>query len=311
MERLAAPAGLSMRPAEAPSDPSLLRSRLALLAAGLLWSLGGVFIKSLPVSALGITLYRSFFAALCLLPLLRGRRLPKLRDTAVAVLLYTLLLALYVSATQGTSAANAIFLQYTAPVYALLLGPRFFGDPLRREDLWTVAAAMVGMALLFFGNFRGGEELALVMGAGSGLMFGLFMLWLRRMRREDPFAVTAMNNLGVALVAAVLVGVTRPSELALVPKALSGGPELKTALLLLLMGGLQIAAPYVLFSYGLRHVTAVEAGLLALVEPVLNPVWVMIGVREVPTWPTLAGGALILTALAVRYTLFRPKEAPG
>lgn len=300
------------------TEQSLLRSRLALLAAGVLWSLGGVFIKSLPVGALGITLYRSLFAALCLLPLLRGRRLPKLRDTAVAVLLYTLLLSLYVRSTQGTSAANAIFLQYTAPVYALVLGARYFGDQIRREDVWAVTAAMLGMALLLFGNLLmprsavpgqtpAGEALALLMGAGSGLMFGLFMLWLRRMRGEDPFAVTATNNFGVALVALVLAAIWQPADLLLIPKAASGGPELRTAVTLVLMGGLQIAAPYVLFSYGLRRVAAVEAGLLALVEPVLNPVWVMIGVREVPSWPTLAGGGLILAALAARYTLFRPK----
>jgi DME family drug/metabolite transporter len=290
-------------------DLPLARFRLALLCAGLLWSLGGVFIKSLPVSALGITLYRSLFAAFCLLPLLRGRRLPKFKDTAVAVVLYTLLLALYISATQGTTAANAIFLQYTAPVYALLLGPRFFGDPLRREDAWAVTVAMAGMALLFFGNFHGGQRLPLLMGAGSGLMFGLFMLWLRRLRHEDPVAVTATNNCGVALVAVILVAVTRPSELTLIPRAFHGGADLHAAILLLLMGGIQIAAPYVLFSYGLRRVPAVEAGLLALVEPVLNPVWVMIGIREAPTWPTLAGGALIIAALAARYTLFRPRVA--
>lgn len=292
-----------------PEDPQeLLRCRLALLAAGVLWSLGGVFIKSLPVGALGITLYRSLFAALCLLPLLRGRKLPRLRDTAVAVLLYTLLLGLYVSSTQGTSAANAIFLQYTAPVYALLLGPRFFGDRLRREDAWAISVAMVGMGVLFVGNFRGGEQLPLLMGAGSGLMFGLFMLWLRRMRGEDPFCVTATNNFGVALVALLLAALFAPADLALVPKALAGAPEWRTLALLALMGGVQIAAPYVLFSYGLRRVTAAEAGLLALVEPLLNPVWVALGVREVPSWPTLVGGGLIVLALGARYTIFRERR---
>jgi drug/metabolite transporter (DMT)-like permease len=287
-------------------EPTPLRYRLVLVAAGVLWSLGGVFIKTLPVSALGITLYRSLFAALCLLPLLRGRRLPKLRDAAVAVLLYTLMLALYVAATQGTSAANAIFLQYTAPVYVLLLGPRLFGDTLRKEDVGPIGVAMLGMAILFFGNFKGGEELALVMGAGSGVMFGLFMLWLRRMREEDPFAVTALNNAGVALVAGLLLAVVSPGELLLLPKALQGGGEGRTVILLALMGTVQIAIPYVLLSYGLQRVSAAEAGLLALVEPLLNPVWVAIGVREVPSWPTLAGGALIVLAVVVRYSVLRP-----
>lgn len=303
--RLAAPA-----PAGAPEEgeEGLLRFRLALAAAGVLWSLGGVFIKSLPVSALGITFYRSLFAGLCLLPLLRGRARPPLRDTAVAVLLYLALLAMYVAATQGTSAANAIFLQYTAPAYALLLGPRFFREPRTREDVWAVGLAMIGMAVLIGGNFQGGERWPLVLGAGSGLMFGLFMLWLRRLRDYDPFAVTCTNNLGVALLAGVALAAVEPGELALLPRAAGGGEGLRTALLLALMGSLQIAAPYVLFSYGLRRVPAAEGSLLALVEPLLNPVWVVLVVGERPTAPTLVGGLLIVAALAARYTVLRPRR---
>jgi len=283
------------------------------MTAGLLWSLGGVFIKSLPVSALGITFYRSLFAGLCLLPLLRGRALPPLRDIAVAVVLYLALLATYVAATQGTSAANAIFLQYTAPAYALLLGPRFFKEPRTREDTWAVGLAMLGMALLIGGNFRGGERLPLLLGAASGLMFGLFMLWLRRLRGYDPFAVTCTNNLGVALLSGLALAALEPAELARLPAAFRGGDALGVAALLALMGCLQIAAPYVLFSYGLRRVPAAEGSLLALVEPLLNPVWVLLIVGEAPTAPTLAGGLLIVAALALRYALApRPPAArPG
>jgi drug/metabolite transporter, DME family len=294
-------------PGYASPVQGLLRYRLALVAAAVLWSLGGVMIKSLPVSAVGITFYRSLFAALCLLPLLFGRKLPSLRDSLIAVLLYAGLLALYVAATQGTTAANAIFLQYTAPACALLLGPVLFRDPFTRQDVWAVVAAMVGMAILFLGSFQGGERLPLLMGLGSGFMFGIFLLWLRHMRSSDPFAVTAVNNGGVAAIAAVTLLFVNPQELLLVPKAFAGGPSMQTALLLVLMGCIQIAAPYVLFSYGLQRVPAVEASLLALVEPLLNPVWVMIGVGERPTHSTIIGGAIIVAALAARYTLFRPK----
>lgn len=292
-------------------EEPLLKYRLALLAAGGLWSLGGLFIKALSAhpawqsSAFGITFYRSLFAALCLVPLLRGRRFPCLRDVAVAVVLYALLLALYVSATQGTTAANAIFLQYTAPLYALVLGPWLFGEPFRKSDVQALAVAMVGIGVLFFGNFNnagGAERLPLLMGAGSGLMFGLFMLWLRRMRDADPVAVTALNNGGVALLAAGVLLFQRPTELMLIPRALLGESSLwMPALALVLMGCVQIAAPYVLFSYGLKRVSSVEAGLLALVEPLLNPLWVALVIKETPTPATLAGGGLIVLALAARY----------
>jgi drug/metabolite transporter (DMT)-like permease len=295
-----------------PNDEPLLRHRVALVAAGVLWSLGGVFIKLLTAhagwhsSAMGITFYRSLFAALCLLPLVRGRTLPRLRDSLWAIGFYILLLGLYVAATQGTSAANAIFLQYTAPIYALVLGPLFFGEPFRRSDVSALGLAMVGIAVLFFGNFRGGEQLPLLMGAGSGLMFGCFLLWMRRMRYADPVAVTAVNNAGVAVLAAAALLVVRPAELELIPRALSGQPALlPVALLLAAMGCVQIALPYVLFSYGLKRVSTVEGSLLALVEPLLNPVWVLLIVGERPTLATVAGGALIILALAGRYIPFR------
>jgi DME family drug/metabolite transporter len=307
-------------PEPSPPDeaPIPARYRIALLAAGALWSLGGLFIKALSAhpawhsSALGITFHRSLFAGLCLLPLLRGRRVPKAREIGVTILLYTGLLILYVASTQGTSAANAIFLQYTAPLYAAVLGPWFFHERFRRGDGVALAGSMAGIAVLFFGGFRGREQWPLVMGAGSGVMFGLLLLWLRRLRHADPVAVTCLNNLGVAALVAGALAVVRPQELALVPSALTVRPELLgVALPLALMGAVQIAAPYVLFSHGLRRVSSVEAGLLALVEPVLNPVWVALFYGERPTGATLVGGALIVASLAARYTLFpEPRVGP-
>lgn len=299
---------------------NLLRYRLALVAAGVLWSLGGLFIKTLTVnpawqsSALGITYHRSLFAALCLIPLALARRprdsaqsfWPKPLDAAVAILFYVLLLGLYVAATQGTSAANAIFLQYTAPLYAAALSPWLLGERFLRADGIAIAAAMGGIAILFFGSFRGGEEGPLLMGLGSGLMFGLFLLWLRRIRHADPVAITTTNNVGVALLAGLALAVVRPAEVVLAPRALFGEPALLPVVITLAMMGIaQIALPYVLFSYGLQRVSSVEASLLALVEPVLNPVWVALFYGERPAPTTILGGAVIVLALALRYTLFR------
>ena len=289
------------------------RYRLALLAAGLLWSLGGLLIKSLPVSALGITCYRSLFAALCLVPLLRagGRRFPSVRDSALAILCYALLLFLYIASAQGTSAANAIFLQYTAPIYALMLGPLVLGEKADPRDRRTLSIAMAGMALLFLGNFRDGERLPLLLGLGSGLMFGLFILWLRRLRYADPVAVTLTNNVGVAIIAALVLAVVLPADLRLIPRALTGEQAALVPLgLLVLMGVVQFAIPYVLFSYGLRGVGAAEASLILLVEPLLNPFWVALGVREFPTAATLAGGLIIVAALVYRYAPSRTKTPP-
>jgi drug/metabolite transporter (DMT)-like permease len=283
------------------------------VAAAVLWSTGGLFIKVLgrlpeaAPSALSITCYRSLFAATCLLPFARRANWPRLRDIAPSVLVYTLLLSLYVAATQGTSAANAIFLQYTAPLYALALGSWLFREPFHPMDLLPLAGAMAGIAVLFFGGFQGAERAPLLMGLGSGAMFGLFLLWLRRMRGAGPVAVTLLNNAGVALLAGLALAFTNPAELLLFPRALEGErAAVLTVAGLAAMGAVQIAAPYVLFSIGLRRVPALEGSLLALLEPVLNPLWVMLATGEVPARATLAGGAMIVLSLLCRYTVARP-----
>jgi drug/metabolite transporter, DME family len=290
---------------------SIARYRLALLAAGLLWSLGGLIIKSLPVSAMGITFYRSLFAALCLIPLLRGKTLPKLTDSLIGIGMYATLLFSYVASTQGTTAANAIFLQYTAPIYAMVFGPWLFREPANRRDLVTLVIAMFGMALLFFGSFQGGERVPLLLGALSGLMFGFFILWQRRLRYAHPIAVTTTNNLGVAVIAGLVLAYNQPADLGLPVRAVSDAVAFRHLGTLVVMGALQFALPYVLFSYGLRGVGGVEASLLLLVEPLLNPFWVALGVREVPSTSTMAGGAIILGALVLRYVPFRQSKPPS
>jgi drug/metabolite transporter, DME family len=192
----------------------------------------------------------------------------------------------------------------------MILGPRYFKERFDRADGWALAVAMPGVAVLFFGNFQGGERGPLLMGAASGVMFGLFLLWLRRMREYDPVAVTAWNNLGVAALSGLMLATVSPDELAIIPRALTGDGSRLAVGLLALMGCFQIAAPYVLFSIGLRRIASVEGSLLALVEPLLNPVWVALVVGETPTAATLIGGLLIVLALAGRYTLFRSGAGP-
>lgn len=308
-----------LAPDAARKQPSLALCRAALVAAGAFWSLGGVFIKAfsggvpgLPhVSATEIVFYRSLFAALALAPFLGRFRMRAAgpvggwRAVAVAVALYSALLGLYVASTQGTSAANAIFLQYTAPLYVIALSPILLGERWQLPDLATIAIATAGIGILAGGGITGAGRNAVYLGAASGLFFGLFLLWMRRLRHADPLAITGWNNLGVTLVFAVGLLFFHPTGGQLLHRIAAGDRAAATTLALLAaMGVLQIAVPYVLFSFGLRRVRSVEASLLTLVEPVLNPVWVALVIGEIPSPTTLAGGSLILLALALRYSVF-------
>src|SRR5882672_8176940 len=137
-------------PEPRPNSRSVYASPLLfVLAAALLWSTGGLFIKWTSLSGLELSFGRSLFAALTVILFTRHEGFGLNRVTAVASLLYAALLVLFVLATKATTAANAIFLQYTAPVYLLVLEPLFYKEKFRRRDLVTVTLCIVGMSLFF------------------------------------------------------------------------------------------------------------------------------------------------------------------
>ena len=266
------------------------------MAAAVLWSLGGVFIKEIDAGAASITFFRCLFAAALLAPLLGGRRFAHPSDIAVSIVFFAALLGLYVGSTKATTAANAIFLQYTAPLYVIALGPLLIGERLRRSDATPFLICLTGIAILVAGNWGGGDTGGLWMGAGSGLFYGLFFLWLRKTRYADPLAVTFANCLGVALLFVAVPSVWNVDTIDIG--------------LLVLMAAVQFALPYVLFTRGIRHVPSAEASLLALIEPVLNPVWVALLHGEKPSVATIIGGAVIISGLSLRYTVFREEDEP-
>jgi len=273
-------------------------ARLYLLAGAALWSTGGFFIKEIDAGATSITFFRCLFAGLLLAPAVAGRRFPRGMDIVVSVVLFALLLGLYVGATKETTAANAIFLQYTAPLYVIAFAPALLGERLRSRDALPFAICLGGIAVLFIGNSGSGDVPGMLLGAGSGFFYGLFLLWLRRVRYADPIAVTFANCMGVALLFSFAL--------------LKRDVDAEDLALLFVMGAVQFALPYLLFTRGLRDVESAEASLLALIEPVLNPVWVALFYGEEPTVATVIGGAIIITGLAVRYSIIResaPSEA--
>jgi drug/metabolite transporter (DMT)-like permease len=191
-------------------------------------------------------------------------------------------------ANKLTSAANAIVLQYTAPLFVFIFVRFFFGEAIPRRNRLALAAGMAGIGVIFVGS-RGTPDVA---GVGvallSGFFFGVFVTNLRLLKAADPITLTFANNLACALILLPLVrgelGV-RPGEL----------------VALVLMGVVQLGIPYWLFTRGVQTVAVQEASLMVLIEPVLNPVWVAWGVGEWPAATTLVGGGIILSSLALRY----------
>ena len=214
----------------------------------------------------------------------------------------------FVTATKLTTAANAIFLQYTGPAYVLLLSPLVLGERLERIDVISVVLSLFGMSLLFVGKVEAGAAAGNLLGVASGLFFGLSILLLRRDALRGGTGSLPSMMLGNLL--AALVGV--PFALGPLRDALAplDGAALRTVLGLLWLGVLQMGVAYWLFDRALRRVKAAEASLLSMLEPLYSPLWVVLGTGERPDAWALAGGAVVLAAVALR-TLRASRSAPG
>lgn len=268
-----------------------------MLAAAVLWSTGGLFIKAVSLDALGVTMWRSLFAGLTIAVLVRPRaaapwRLSRLTwSIAVA---YALTLVMFVAATKLTTAANAIFLQYTAPVYLLFAGPLFLRERVTRLDAVTVAAAFAGMSLFFVGRLEGDALGGNLLAAASGVTLAAMFLLLRA-----PGCTPETRPLAMLLGNALLVVSLAPVNLARGEVGLFS-PGLRDLAGLLFLGVVQIGFAYLLFGYAMRTVGALEASLIGMLEPVLNPVWVYLVLGETPGWWAVLGGAIIIAAVSYR-----------
>jgi DME family drug/metabolite transporter len=262
---------------------------LLVLGAALLWSTGGLFIKWTSLSAFELTFGRSLLAALTVAYFTRREGFRLNRLTVLTSLLYAGLLVLFVVATKLTTAANAIFLQYTAPIYVLVLEPLFYKEKFRRSDLVTVAACLAGMSLFFVGKLRPQDVSGNLAALASGLCFAFYILLLRhpQSQRVNRASSVIYGNL-------LLVIITAPAGLAAAQRMTAGD-----AASVLYLGVFQIGVAYTLFTLGMaRGVRSLDAGIVGYIEPVLNPVWVFLFLGERPTGWALAGGAIIIAAVA-------------
>jgi DME family drug/metabolite transporter len=270
------------------SRPFMAAPILLVVAAALLWSTGGLFIKWTQLSAFELSFGRSLLAAItvALFTYREGFRLNAL--TVVTSLLYAALLLLFVVATKLTTAANAIFLQYTAPIYVLLLEPLFYKEKFRARDLLTVAACIAGMSLFFVGKLRPQDVEGNITALASGVCFAFYVLLLRHPQSQKVNRASSViyGNL-------LLVLITAPAGLAALSK-LSWHDAVSVSYL----GVIQIGVAYTFFTLGMaRGVRSLDAGIVGYIEPVLNPVWVFLFLGERPSKWAILGGAIIITAV--------------
>jgi drug/metabolite transporter (DMT)-like permease len=281
--------------------PTRAGARLRLLGTAVLFSTGGAGIKWTTLGAWQVSCFRSAVAAAAvwlLVPAARGRWSPRVLVVSLA---FAVTLTLFVAANKLTTAANAIFLQSTAPLWVLLAGPLLLHERATREDLVFMAVVALGMALFFVGADRPqttapdparGNLLAVVSGVGyAGVVLGL--RWVGR----DAHGAEAGAASGEA-VKTVVAGNVLASLLAL-PMALpTPAPHAADVVVIVYLGAVQIGLAYWLMSTAMPHVPALEASTILLVEPALNPLWAWLAHGERPAALAIAGGAVIILSAA-------------
>ena len=260
---------------------------LMLLFAGVLWSLGGLLIKSIPWHPLAISGLRGGIAAIVIYAFSKDRKIIITYEKLFAACFYTLVVTLFVVANKLTTAGNAILLQYTAPVYVALFGYMFLGEKSTFIDWITIFILLGGLTLFFLDDLSFDGYLGNALAILSGMSFAALTISLRKQKNHNPSDSVLLGNILTLIIGLPLI----MSETSF---------NLHSIILVLILGTIQLGVPYILYTTAIKHVTALDAIIFPVIEPILNPILVFFILGEtLGPWAFL-GGALVLGSVILR-----------
>jgi drug/metabolite transporter (DMT)-like permease len=277
---------------ESPPVPHDKRSHLTavglLFAAAILWSFGGVLVKGISWNPMAIAGTRSLLA----LPLLigfacwRGYAWRWSWSYLLGGMAYSAAVTLFVISNKLTTAANAIMLQYTAPVYVALLSAWILKERATRRDWLTILMAFAGIALFFFDRMSAGALLGNILALLAGLAFAVLTLAMRSQKDASPVGSIIVGNLLTGLIC--------------LPFMFQSAPPASNWILLVVLGVFQLGLSYLCFASAMKRATAIEGITIPIIEPVLNPLWAFLILGERPGFWAIPGGILVVAAVLFR-----------
>ena len=259
---------------------------MLLLAAAILWSLGGVLIKSIDWTPLAIAGSRSLIAIVVIGLVMPGVGRKISWRILPGALAYAGTVVLFVIATKLTSAANAIFLQYTAPIYIAMISPWVLQEPTKPLDWLLILVALCGVALFFVDQLSFEGLSGVIAALASGVSFAWLTVFMRRHRNESPESILLLGNILTLLFASPWMFPFANLE--------------RNGIWILLLGVFQLAIPYLLYSQAIKHIRALDAAIISIIEPILNPIWVILVKGEHASRWSIIGGAIVLTTSLFR-----------
>lgn len=272
------------------------RAILYMITCAVLWSSAGIFFKLLPWNPMAIAGLRSLISVAVYLVFMRIQEISFVinRYSIFASIFLTLVFILFITANKFTTSANAIVLQYSAPIFILMLSALIFKQKFRRGDILTVAATSIGISLFFFDKLSGGYITGNILALLAGLFFAAMFITTGRADDESRASGILMGHLFTAVAG--------------IPFVFIYDTPINTVTIatILALGIFQLGIPYVLYWLAARNCSALACSLISAIEPLLNPVWVFIFNGEAPGLYALVGGVVVITAVVV-WTIWTAK----
>jgi drug/metabolite transporter (DMT)-like permease len=259
---------------------------LAMAATAFLWSIAGLFIKVIDWNPIAIAGLRSLIASVVILIYLRHPRFHFSFPQVAASIALAATMLLFVSANKTTTAADAILLQYLAPLLTAFTGAIMLKERTRVEHFIAFPFVAAGMIMMFFGEIGGGKLFGNTLAVMSAVTFSFYFIFMRMQKEGSPLESNLMAHwltAGVCMITSLFLPVPHITGLSLAAIAV--------------LGVIQIGIPAILFAFAIKRVSAVSATLIAVIEPVCNPIWVFLAIGESPGVNTLLGGGIIVLAV--------------
>jgi drug/metabolite transporter (DMT)-like permease len=281
----------------APRRSEELLGALAMAACAVCWSLAGVFIKLIDWNPFAIAAGRSLVSLAFLLLVVRKPRFTFSWPQIGAAIANAATMLLFIYANKATTSANAILLQYGSPVYVAIAGSLILKEKPRAEHWGALVAVLAGMLLIFGGGLGGGSLGGNLAAVVAGVTFAFYIIFMRMQKEGSPIESVIIAHAMTALIATGFAFFLPAPVFTLKSVAALAG-----------LGVIQIGLAALLFSYGIKRVSAIESSLIGVIEPLLNPLWVFLFVGEKPSGLALLGGGLIVLAVPLSAVISARRE---
>lgn len=254
--------------------------------ASTMWSTGGIFIKLVDWNPVSIAGLRSLVAALVMLVYIRKPKFTKSKPQILGSIAACTTVLSFVIANKLTTSANVILLQYTAPIFVAILGVLILKEKIRWYDIVSIIVVSLGMILFFIGDVNIGNTLGNILAIFTGFSLASMTIFLKLQKDGSAMDTTFFGNMLAFIVT--------------IPFIFSSLPNTRSLITIIIMGVFQLGIPYILFVNSTKYLSALEAILITVMEPLLNPVWVYIFAGEKPGAFAILGGIIVIATVMLR-----------